>query len=119
VIGSISDVIAAEFYEKTTAKEDNNIANGHCQRTLLLSLRPQLHQEQLQPNQRRLLAAVQGGTPHQTAPPRLHNPPPPLDIHAVVQGPALRVHPDHHALLHLRHHWHAGGEIIFRGINYF
>jgi hypothetical protein len=28
VIGSISDVIAAEFYEKTTAKEDNNIANG-------------------------------------------------------------------------------------------
>lgn len=59
--------------------------------------------------QHELPEAVSSRSPHQAAPSGLHHPHPPLDFCAVLQSPALRLPAHRHALLHLRHHRHAGG----------
>ena len=59
-------------------------------------------------HQRGLPAAVPGGAAGEAAAAGPDDPDPAVDVRAVVQGAALR-HPPHlHALLHLRHHRHAG-----------
>ena len=52
--------------------------------------------------------AVPSCSSDQAAETRLHHPDPSVDLRPVLQSPALRLPAHRHALLHLRHNWHAG-----------
>ena len=58
--------------------------------------------------QHELPEAVPRGAADQAAAAGLHYPHPAVDLRPVLQGPALRLPAHRHALLHLRHHRHAG-----------
>lgn len=55
-----------------------------------------------------LFATVPGRSIDQAAAPGLHYSHPAVDVRPVVQGAALRLSADRHAVLHLCHHRHAG-----------
>lgn len=63
---------------------------------------------------RRLFEALSCGPTDQAPSAGVHHSHPPLDLHTVLQGAALRLSAHCYALLHLRHHWHAGKWIAQR-----
>ena len=102
VVGSIVDALMVEFAVSCEKKSENGIKVTN-QDPVFATFSPveKLHQRRFPTSfpSRSLGQALEAG---------LHHPNPALDFRPVLQGPALR-HPAHrHAVLHLRHHRHAG-----------
>ena len=81
------------------------------QRVIILCLyvlRACAHSVDARPHLTGLPAPVPRGAHHKAAAAGLHDPHPHLDVYAIVQVAAVGLPPHRNALLHLRHHRHAG-----------